>query len=311
MSLPILVNLQDALTKAGKKLNFDMTTSDGKNDANTFMNTLDTIIDKKPDGIFMNPVFDVASRACEIVSEANIPLVMPLVPNLDKDGHNLVPCVNINGTEAGTKMAGWLLDNYKSSFGDVKVSDIGFMVSTISLLADVNARAEGAKAEYLKRNPGLEKNIFMVDMLGTNFTPEEAYDKAAAILAANPDIKYWLVMSAGEEWGIGIARAAEAAGKQENMIIGTVQSDYAFSGTWDDPTNTPEWRATIPMYMPAFAAPMAAGLVALMDHRATPETLWLKDRAPGDFATYLAIPAEVVTRDTYKAFVAKYDALLN
>jgi hypothetical protein len=196
---------------------------------------------------------------------------------LDKDGHNLVPSVNVNGTDAGTKMTEWLLDNYKKTFGDVKVSDIGFIVATISLLADVNARAEGAKAEFLKHNPGLDKNIFTIDMLGTNFTPEVAYDKAAAILAAHPDITYWLVMSAGEEWGIGTARAAEAAGKQENIIIGTIQNDYAFGGTWDDPANTPEWKATVPMYMPAFAAPMAAGLVALMDHRATPETLWLKE----------------------------------
>ena len=311
MDLGTYDNLFATLQKCAKKLNFTVTNSTGKGDADAFINLLTTTIDQGVDGFVLWSNIDNQVRSNEIVTEANVPFITPLNSCRDENGSNTIPAVGFDGVEAGKAITAWCLDDYKKSIGDINKTDTAFLVCTFSLLAELEDRANGAKEEFLRQNPGFEDNIFTIDMLGTNFSIEDAYDKAAATFAAHAEFKHWIVISGGEEWGVGAARALEAIEKDKGSIIGTVNNDIAFGGEWDDPMKTPEWRATMPIYANVYGPMVAAGLVALIDGRATPETLWLADRAPGDKVTYLKFPLDIATRDNYKDYMAKYDSILN
>ena len=310
MDLGMYDHLLTTLTAAGKKLNFNVTNYTGKGDADAFINLLSTTIDQKVDGMVLCPNADNMNRAVEVCTEAKVPIMELLTTYRDKNGSNLIPVVGFDSTAAGHAITAWVLDDYKKSFGNVSKTDTAFLACTYSLLLELDQRATGAKDEFLKQNPGFEKNVFTVDMLGTNFSIEDAYDKSAAVFAGHAEFKHWIVISGGEEWGIGAARALEAIGKDKASIVGTINNDTAFTGEWDDPTKTPEWKATLAIYWGVYGPMVAAGLVALMDGRATPETLWLADRAPGDKVTCLNFPLEIVERANYKQYMAKYDALL-
>jgi hypothetical protein len=69
--------------------------------------------------------------------------------------------------------------------------------------------------------------------------------------------------------------------------------------------------ATIPIYGPDIAVASAAGLVALMDGRATLETLWQEVKLPGDIATRYNLSLEIVTKDNYQDFIDRSQAVLD
>ena len=303
-------NFTDALTKLSKKMNFTLTTFSSEMDLDKYVNELQTQIGLGVNGFIFSPPVDVLVRQDEICKEANIPYINSLNAYTDDDGHTMSPTVSFNGYQAGANLTDWLVNNYKTYLKDADLADIGYIVIDFSVSAEFSTRANGAKDEFKKLHPELEKNIYAVDLADLGFSIDSGYTKTAATLAAHADIKYWFIFGVSEDFVVGAARAVEAAGKTADSILVSTGSDTCFD-TWTTADNTPNWIATVPIYKTDFCAPMAAGLVALMDGRATAESLWADLRAPGDKATQYIVSVDVVTRDVYKEFIAKADAVMD
>ena len=58
----------------------------------------------------------------------------------DENGSAIVPCVGLEGVEAGAKIVQWLYDNYKTYWGDIDVSEIGLLDFNFSPNVDFNDR---------------------------------------------------------------------------------------------------------------------------------------------------------------------------
>ena len=303
-------NFTDALSKLSKKINFTLTTFSSEMDLDKYVNELQTQIDQGINGFIFSPPVDVLVRQDEICREAGIPYINSLNAYTDAEGHTLAPTVSFNGYLAGANLTDWLVNNYKTYLKDADLSEIGYIVIDFSVSPEFSTRANGAKDEFVKLHPELEKNVYAVDLADLGFSIESGYTKTAATLAAHADIKYWFIFGVSEDFVVGAARAVEAAGKTADSILVSTGSDTCFD-TWTSADNTPNWIATVPIYKTDFCAPMASGLVAMMDGRATMESLWAELRAPGDKATQYIVSVDVVTRDVYKDFIAKADAVMD
>lgn len=303
-------NFTDALTKLSKKMNFTLTSFSSEMDIDKYMNEIQTQINLGVDGFVFSPPFEALQRQDELCKEANIPYVNSLNAYTDENGYTLSPTVTFDGYLAGANLTKWLVENYKNYFKDAELKDIGYIIIDFSVSAEFSTRANGAKDEYLKLYPELEKNIYHVDLVDLGFSIDSGYTKTAATLAAHADVPYWFIFGVSEDFVVGAARAVEAAAKTDTTILISTGSDICFDA-WTAPDNTPGWVATVPIYKTDFCVPLAAGLVALMDGRATPETLWEGVLKDGDKAAQYLVPVSVVTRDNFKDFIVQSDAVMD
>ena len=309
IDIPIHQQMADSFNYLGSKYNYNFTGYSAQADTDTFINLLEVCIDQGMDGVIVAPFVEVYRRVYEVLDEAGMPFAAPLTPYRDAEDHNMMPVVIFDGYQAGVMLTDWLLDNYKDFFGDIDLSKAGLLTVSLLIDKDIKARADGGKDRYLERVPGAENMVVEMDMSDTVFSIQGAFDKAATIFAANADKEYWFIVSGSEEWGIGALRAAESIGLGDKTVLATVGSAFAFGGEWDDPDNSPSWRVLVPENTDQFAATLIPGLIALIDGRATFDTLWRDERAPGDFATISYLNIELATRDNYKDYIAKSDAM--
>lgn len=309
VAVPLTAKTGDKLLELGEKMNFTVTQIDANNDMGKYIDAIEQEIGTGTDGFIFSPQTDVLVRMDDLCKEADLPYVSLMTPYLDEDGNNLCPTVQFDGIAAGTVLADWAVDNYSNYFNDVDLTSFGFMVMGFSVDQTFIDRSDGFMNELKAIRPDLENNIIYVDCIDSGFSIDSGYNKAAATLSAHADINNWIIFAVSEEFNVGACRAVEAAGKIDDCVVISTGCDAVFL-EWDD-GNSPQWISTIPIYNTDLAAATAAGIVALMDGRATSETLWEEVRAPGDIATRFNITLEVVTKDTYKDFIARSEAAVD
>ena len=308
--ISILFSLGAELKRLGSRFNYNLTSYSAQGDMDNFVSIIEVLVDQGIDGVIHSPYVETYRRIYEVLEEANVPQLTPLSSFMDEQGRNMIPVVLSDGYKSGELLADWVLDNYKEFFGDIDLSKAGLITVSLSIDRDIQARADGGKNRFLERQPDFANRVFEIDMSDTGFSIQDGFNKAATIYAANANIDHWFIISGSEEWGVGTLRAAESIGISENVVLTTVGSVIALSGEWDDPGNSPSWRAVTPEYTPQYAAIGAAALVALRDGRATFKTLWLDEpQLESDFASRYYIPNEVIPRATYKDYIARMDVL--
>ncbi len=310
LSVPINPNVIGVLEKLGEKMNFNINSYCAEGDMAKYIDLTETCIDTGTDGFIFMPQNDIILRADELCTEADVPLVVMLTAYTDEDGRNLRPIVGPNCYDAGASVTEWAVNNFKDYFPDAELSDIGYMTINFSVAQEFMERTQGAQDKYLQLHPELADNLYDVDLADIGFSIDAGYDKAAATMSANSDVAYWILFGAAEEFAVGAARAVESLQKEDSAIVVSTGCDTCFD-LWANEGDTPCWVATVPVYKTDLAVPIACGLVALMDQRATYETLWADMRKEGDFATQYNIPVDVVTRDTYLDYIAQSEAVFD
>jgi ABC-type sugar transport system substrate-binding protein len=285
-----------------KKLNYKTTAYCANSDIDALIQNIQIFADQKVDGfiIVIDPTAKV--RIKEVLDETKIPYIAMLNSVRDDKGSAIVPCVGLEGKEAGAKTLKWLYDNYKTYWGNIDPSKIGLLNFNFSPNVDFNDRHNGALAEFKKLLPNNTK-IFDADGVSGKLDEQTGYDLASAIFAAHPEVEYWFVTACIELYSQGAARAVEALNMSKKVLITDVGSDVlpaewnnGYQGSWVSCLGISDYQYTIPAI---------CGLVALMDGKATADTLWSSKRAAGDKVTFYNIANEMVTKETYKAFFSK------
>jgi ABC-type sugar transport system substrate-binding protein len=138
-------------------------------------------------------------------------------------------------------------------------------------------------------------------------TQEKAFDVAAATFVAHPEVEYWFCTNCLELYSQGVARAVESLQNEDKVLIIDVGSDILCS-EWDNSYDG-SWIACMAISNFQYTAPTICGLVAMIDGVATPESLWVDQRAPGDKCTFFVTDNMIVTRDTYQEYFNKYAQL--
>ncbi|MDR0812970.1 MAG: substrate-binding domain-containing protein, partial [Oscillospiraceae bacterium] len=242
-----------------------------------------------------------SARIKEVLDGTGIPYVAMLNSVRDANGSEIVPCVGIEGKIAGEETVQWLFDNYKTYWGDVDASEIGLLDFNFSPNADFNDRYTGSKDKFLELIPN--GKVFDADGVSGKLDEQTGYDLASAILATNPDVKYWFVAGCIELYSQGAARAVEALNIGDRVLITAVGSDV-LPAEWDNGYDG-SWVSCLALSNYQYTMPGISALIAQIDGKATPETLWQSRRAPGDAVTFYNVNYDLLTKDNYKEFFEK------
>jgi DNA-binding LacI/PurR family transcriptional regulator len=236
--VPISANVFTVLERLGEKMNFSIVSFCADGDMSKYIEYVETYIDMGIDGFLFSPQQDVMPRTDDLCSEAGVPYINMMTTFADEDGHTLKPVVSFDGYQAGANIVDWLVNNYTDYFGDVDLADIGFMTINFSVATEFNVRTHGAQDRYKALHPELADKVFDVDVIDMGFSVDAGFDKAAATMSANSDIKYWFVFGVAEDFAVGAARAVESLGKQDEVLVVSTGNDFCFP-LWESEEDTP------------------------------------------------------------------------
>jgi ABC-type sugar transport system substrate-binding protein len=298
--MAVMDNMGKAMIEFSKKLNFNLTPQCSMTDLDKYIQDLEAAVTKGTDGFIIMPDPTISVRIKEVLDEANKPYVALLNSMRDEKGTLLAPCVTLDNASSGAATVQWLFDNYKTYWGDIDTSKLGIINFTFSAAVELNMRYDAAEAKFKELFPG-NTNIFKGDGIVTgNFEAQTGFDLASPVFSSHPDIKYWFVTSALEQYAQGAARAAESLNIGKNVLAINVGSDV-LPNEWDNNYNG-SWVACVGISNYQYTAPAVSGLIALLDGKETPETLWADHKIPGDKYGIFNVGNQIITKDTYKPF---------
>ena len=199
---------------------------------------LEQAVATKPAGIALDPVdYDGSKAVIEQIEEQGIPVVLFDAPS--PEGSGLTSCGN-DFKEQATIAA----DRLAKEIGEK--GKVAVMQGFPS--APNHAERYQAHLDALAKYPGIE----VVDGGIDNDNIEEAQSQAAAVLAANPDLKGFLNCDA---CGSGVAAAIEEAGKKGEVTFVSMDNlieilDYIKSGTITATSSTiPQMQGSMAVLM--------------------------------------------------------------
>ncbi len=306
--VPINASLSDQFESWGEIMNFDYESYNAQAELDVFLVQLQTYAAQNVDGFLLDFDNSISSRVNDICTELELNWITALNPCVGEEGQMLWPGVTLDAYAMGGTLTQWLNDNYSNYWGTIDTSTLGFITIYSSDMPDLRSRGIGAQDKFVELYPELaESNNFTVDVSGLGIAPDVGYDKVAAIMSAHPDIEHWFVTSCMETLAQGAARAAESLTKGDCTLVANVDA-ATLMGEWDGGYTGNTWVMSLftsPIYQ---TEPMICGLIAMMDGRATPETLWPEWTGEGETYANLVLAPEVVTIDNYKECLANADA---
>lgn len=294
--------------KLSKERGFKITVCDAELSAEKQMNQVDEMITKGVDAIFLLIVDEgMAQAIADRCAEAGVLLIGESIPIMDSGGHFVAPMVMLDAYNCGYECAKWIGENYEAlgfDFGDL--SKVGFFAAGDSRLQNDMARVEGANASIKDNIPGFpEKNFFFADVAADAASDalQASFNQASAIIAANPQIEYWLSVPVMEEDAVGVCRAMEAAGFAEKGIISSVGGERAVL-SWPDGQREPWYACNYFHGMYAAEQIVDAAYKVLQD--GVPATEVFKPEE-GQTYGYKTFSGTMCTFENYKDFVVKLD----
>lgn len=299
-------SMMNAWAKMKDQYNFTVEEVTGEGDSEAYVQNLEVVADcGDVDGFFIdcNPV--IANRVIELLDEFKIPFVCMFNPMVNDDGAAIAPALALDQYQSGYDAVQYYCDNYKEYWGDIGNAKVGLLNLDWSTSEPLHDRCVGATDAFLKTFPDGK----VVDGDGVtvgNINSECGYDLASQLMSSNSDVEYWIVIGCVEDYTQGCARYIETTTFEDKCLLTTVGSTL-LPTEWDSGYEG-AWHSCYAIADMSYAGPAACGLIALVDGRATVETLWADRRADGDLATIWIADSMIMTHDNYAGFMQSVDA---
>lgn len=268
----------DGFRKLEEKYNFELVFSNSNNDAEQYVQNIEIMAAKGVDGFFIDCPNAVCGRVKELLEELQIPYVAFNSPLYDENNHMACPGVVQDGASCGKATAEWFCEHYKDFWGDVDPKEVTMVSLTSSSYPEFAKRSDGAVNVFKEHFP--DSDVQLIDMTGKGVDAAGAYDMVTPVITTQPDVKYWYIQCGVDNWGQGAARAAEGAGLDKNTIVCSV-GNVLLVGAWEEGYEGC-WRCGAYTTNLDLTVPAVSGLIALIDGRTTPDTLWKELAVPGD-----------------------------
>ncbi|MDR1589247.1 MAG: substrate-binding domain-containing protein [Oscillospiraceae bacterium] len=301
-------SLEDMFEKWGGLLNYSLTAFDAGGDQDKYLNAMSVYASEGADGFLLDADNTFSARVQELADDIGIPYMPTLLPFLDSEGHFSYPSVGMDNYAYGAQQAKWLYDNMNKYFEpDADWADVGFISVTYSPVKDMSDRSTGAVDYYRVQWPDIaESNLFISDGASGTMSAETAFDNVGAVISANAQFEYWVIQTVTEDFGQGSARALEQLGfTQENAIVNCI-GGVMLIGEWEGGYEG-TWVSAIHIVQEFLSEGMICGLIALIDGRATPETLFQNYIKEGEKYGTPVIESTIIEIDTYKDYLAYID----
>jgi ABC-type sugar transport system substrate-binding protein len=206
----------------------------------------------------------------------------------------------------------WCIDYAKANWPDATPENTGGIFVGYSVVPLLEQRHTGA-ANAWKEAGYPDSTFFFADGVTGDMTAQTGYNLSATIMAANPQIKYWIGCGFFDDYVDGIVRAAADAGKADTTVCSTAGGSSLINH-WDA-GETSSWKSAIFTDQRLYGEPIFCGLYAMITGQATAETLWPEwvNKAAGETYAQLLLPSTTITQDMYKdylSFVDKYTGIV-
>jgi ABC-type sugar transport system substrate-binding protein len=288
----------ECMTNISDRLNVDVADYTSENDNDRYLNNLEIAALAGVDGFICTIDPNINDRAYELLEELGVPYLSLFNAVTDANGAEIVPVVMMNQYLNGYMQVQYMYEHYMEYWGEIDTSKIALLVMAFSLNPDLETRSQGAQdyfKEVLPDNP-----IFIGDTASGSLNMQTSYDESAAIISANPDIEYWFCACVVEDLAMGVARVAEDHGKTD-CLLATGSGSSVLPGEWDAGYEGC-WIGNFAVSNYQYAVPALCGLIAMIDGRATAETLWPEYKREGDKCAQFTVGEYVITKPTYKSF---------
>lgn len=297
--LPVNVGISNMFELWSEYLNVEYQVQDCQQNNENYLNYLETFAAQDIDGFILD--FDpyVTDRIFELCTELELTWIPAINPVKDEAGNYLVPAVCINAYDMGVAQADFLAENYTKYWGDIDPSKIVMFGFDNTPVPDLHNRCVGSIERFEELFPGNKTLTF--DMAGRAMSAEEGNDTLAAIITANPDCEYWFITSPAECFGLGATRCIESLLMEDRALV-TCCDGAAVMEEWDGGYDGDVWVAAVHQAEVLYAEPIICGLIAMLDGRATAETLWPEHRDEGQNYSAVVLTPNVITRDNYVEF---------
>ena len=295
----VSAQMADALGQLGEKYNFTIEHLTANSDADQFITNLQTILIKNPDGLILDIRQEFASRTADILSNFDVPTIVLMNKALDDEGREIIPGVIMDQYYNGQRQMEYLHSVYKEYWPDVDPGEITLLLLDNTASMEMTKRGEGVLNKWEEFFPG--QTYYVGDGASASLNAEGGYDLANSLMAAHPEVKYWFVCAVMEDLALGADRAVEALGKSDVVLI-TASGAAILPGEWDEGYDGC-WIGNYAVSPFAYAGSGIFGLIALMDGRATKDTLWPDMFEPNDLAARFMLKADIMTRDNYKQYL--------
>ncbi|NLA86165.1 MAG: substrate-binding domain-containing protein [Clostridiales bacterium] len=275
-------------------------------DAEKFLEKMQTYCDRGFAGLILDPDSVSYPAVIELANRNGIPWMSGMTSAYDESMKLLHPAVGYDNYAIGFDMFKWCVDYAKANWPESTPENTGGIFVGYSDLQMPELRHSGAYDAWLE-NGYKNQNFFFLDGKDSDMTAQTAQNLAASAMAAKPKITYWIGCGFFDDYSIGLARAAAAAGLSETTVCSTA-GGTALIKQWEA-GRTGSLKSAVCIEPHLYAEPIFCGLYAIMTGKAAAGTLWPRwiDRSSGERYADLRLPAMTITRDNYKEYLAFVD----
>lgn len=278
-------------------------------DTDVFFSIVEEYAAQGYNGLLVDPDYDGYQRTSEIMNELGMPWMLGMTAQHNLHGKDLLhPSILYDNANMGVQMATWVINYAKKTWPNAAENQIGMISLDYSIVQVIHERTTGAQSVWNATYPGQKSHFFIADGSDIgDLTEDTAYSLTANILAANPSIKYWLICPFFDDYAIGADRAVTDKGLASQSVV-TSCGGANLINNWDQGKNSC-WKSAVYTPTAFYAEPMICGLYALMNGKATPDTLflaWINKNAGDKYAT-LMMPTIMITQDNYKEYLEWVD----
>lgn len=306
MSIQWIQNMEAATEELAKQQGFKFVVADAESSAEKQMTQMQSFISDGVDGMFIL-VADVgtASAMATTASDAGVPLIGDSLRLADDQGNLVAPAVELYSYECGHMAGEWIIQNYKSigfNFGDF--ADVAFCTIDNTTQPNAGQRCEGAEAAWLEGFPNFpQEQIIRADVAADSSQgADAAFNQISSLVAANPQYKTWVVVPAVEDYGVGAARAVEAAGLDGSTIIVGIGGERAVE-EWEGGL-TKCWYASVYYEAKDCATLIIEGLMDVIKNGKDPKDLYPEFKEDGQDYAAAKFTGRIVTPDNYKEYIS-------
>ena len=294
--------MYEAFLSLQSRFNFEIIRMSGQEDTATYVTNLEILIDRGDiDGFIIETTNAEQHPVLTRMLASGIPWINQFTEYFDDDGRVITATVGHDQRAVGYMAMSYLVENYRTWWGDADPSGFGIIGHCFSVSPALYYRTQGMLDAFRYAFPGNE-NIFYNDTFAGGpahwFSLEGGYEPTVQIIATNPHVTHWFVGGTIESYSAGAARAAETLGRDDTMLITTVGHPLIFD-EWEAGYDGAK-KAVVGIGNYAYATPVILGLIAMIDGRATHETLWPQHRLEGNLASIWQPTRTVITRETYR-----------
>ncbi len=198
---------------------------DNKMDSNLTLANIDTLINRKVDGVAIAVTNQkMSSLVVNRIFEAGIPLLSLNYKLIDKQGRQLAPHIGIDYKASAETAAGWLAKKIEecSLIENPSISP-GIAQLTSPSVMEITQWTETIRKELIKRIPHIPKEIFYT----VNSPPNDAAGAMIAmqeLLAAHPDVTHWIIYAGSSDEMEGALRALDQIGMKQYSCALSIES---------------------------------------------------------------------------------------